>query len=662
MRQNNKHLIILIAIFISCLYACAVKRTLPTCYKDNTPYCTLNGAFRGKWYNYYKVGLSCMEGYCYDKAIESFQHAINKRNADQYLARSYGMHFIDYFPHRESGIAYYYLGAFEKSVEELERSISQARSEKAYFYLDKARTSIMQNQQVNISKPHIELFSNFDNELWTNSDPVLIKGVAFDDQFINAVSIEGQSIFMESARRKAQFAHPIRLASGRHTISVSAKNLLGGKTTKKIIVNVDRIAPVIFIDATQKDNTIYGSLYDKSGEIFLFANDAQIVIPKGKKPGFILPVKESDNKIVLIAKDRAGNTTKAILNKGYLGHYDQFNQILLASNDNGLLHDDTQSTAILNNLMHIHHWKQHNNTVFSETVTIEGHVKNSKKLKSLKVNNTVIIQKDLLNHIENKLFFSHSVKLNLGQNHVNIKAELYTGQVLHIKIPFTRKLEAHLHRKYRFGMKLYPFKHKACQSKDIDLFYHTLIKGLISKKRFQVTLSNDLCKELETNKIESTGSLSDKFFNQPVLKGVIYETDQGIEMISRIFDYQSRIIDFVDVYLEFDNNMTLIKKLELLASRMAKKFHLVFPMVHGVVQEINNDELIIQSLKWYHGKGKLRNGWQVYIFNKPATEPLEAFNSIYLGQSSIKRPMKQRFCIQTNEKIDIKIGDLVITQ
>ena len=106
MGQNNKHLIILITILISCLYACAVKRTLPTCYKDNTPYCTLNGAFRGKWYDYYKVGLSCMEGYCYDKAIESFQHAINKRHADQYLARSYGMHFIDYFPHRESGIAW----------------------------------------------------------------------------------------------------------------------------------------------------------------------------------------------------------------------------------------------------------------------------------------------------------------------------------------------------------------------------------------------------------------------------------------------------------------------------------------------------------------------------------------------------------------------------
>ncbi len=88
-------------------------------------YGTVKGTFRDRWWNYYERGLSFAEGAFYIEAIDDFRKAASREIRDQRTARTYGMHFIDYFPHREMGIAHYLLGDLEAARKELALSLTQ---------------------------------------------------------------------------------------------------------------------------------------------------------------------------------------------------------------------------------------------------------------------------------------------------------------------------------------------------------------------------------------------------------------------------------------------------------------------------------------------------------------------------------------------------------
>jgi tetratricopeptide (TPR) repeat protein len=81
-----------------------------------------SGTFRGKWWNYYERALESAEKGDWDAALSDLNAAIDKRDKDQRNARTYGMHFVDYFPHRELGIAYFNKGDLANAAKELEDS------------------------------------------------------------------------------------------------------------------------------------------------------------------------------------------------------------------------------------------------------------------------------------------------------------------------------------------------------------------------------------------------------------------------------------------------------------------------------------------------------------------------------------------------------------
>jgi len=91
----------------------------------------------GKWYNYYEDGLKKMEIGNWSSAIENFNEAVKVKNQDTQQIKTYGMHFIEYFPHREIGICFYNLGQFDFAKNELTISIRQAYSSRAQEYLSK---------------------------------------------------------------------------------------------------------------------------------------------------------------------------------------------------------------------------------------------------------------------------------------------------------------------------------------------------------------------------------------------------------------------------------------------------------------------------------------------------------------------------------------------
>src|SRR3990172_3520431 len=98
-----------------------------------------SGTFRGKWWNYYDRGISKADQGDWENSMADLQKAVSMRNRDQRMARTYGMHFIDYFPHRELGIVFLNRGEIESAISELEESIRGEESAKANYFLNKAR-------------------------------------------------------------------------------------------------------------------------------------------------------------------------------------------------------------------------------------------------------------------------------------------------------------------------------------------------------------------------------------------------------------------------------------------------------------------------------------------------------------------------------------------
>ncbi len=89
----------------------------------------------------------------YSEAIEKFDLALKVKSRDVKKIKTYGMHFIEYFPHREKGICYYYLGRIADARRELEISIRHQYSERAQNFLNKIGGGVKPTQVTPPSNP-----------------------------------------------------------------------------------------------------------------------------------------------------------------------------------------------------------------------------------------------------------------------------------------------------------------------------------------------------------------------------------------------------------------------------------------------------------------------------------------------------------------------------
>ncbi len=141
----------LILFLVACgllvsLWQCAGQPAGPAYMKEGKEYGKIRGAFRHRWWNYFERGMSFADGEFQQEAIADFKVAIAQRPEDQRRARTYGMHFVDYFPRRELGVVYYQMGDFKAAKAELELSLSQYPSSKARFYLDRVRKALIEQE------------------------------------------------------------------------------------------------------------------------------------------------------------------------------------------------------------------------------------------------------------------------------------------------------------------------------------------------------------------------------------------------------------------------------------------------------------------------------------------------------------------------------------
>ena len=279
-------------------------------------------AFPSEWYEYYETGLSFAEGCHWDKAVDYLNRAIELRHDDQWRARTYGRHFIDYFPNRELGIAYYFMGRFDDSVEELEVSLSQTPTAKALLYLERAYYALLDQKEANISYPKIVL-----NELWTREDPVFLSGNVKDRKYIKLINVEGLPVFLlnsfKDLKKDVNFNTQLSLSQGVHTIKVEVENIMGevSKKTEEMKVHVDRLGPMLTVnkqwyDVTSNEARFTISIKDEIGVSYLSANDISYLSVNEKEVPNPERMEVSfaetfllDKPIEIIAKDSLRNQT-----------------------------------------------------------------------------------------------------------------------------------------------------------------------------------------------------------------------------------------------------------------------------------------------------------------------------------------------------------------
>ena len=713
-RKSSQILILfLVSLILLSLCQCAVQSAGPVYIKDGKEYGKVSGAFRYRWWNYYERGLSYADGEFYKEAQSDLREAVRQRDKDQRMARTYGMHFIDYFPHRELGVVYYQLGNLGLAQEELDLSLRQNPSAKARFYRDRVRKALIEQKALKITPPRLTLDFKT-QEVWTRRDPVVISGLAEDEQYVAAIKIGGVPLFLEGSKKRIPFSEPFVLAQGPHTIEVEARNLLGKATKRQVVIHVDRQGPLVTIDELRIDETaagkkigISGFLYDEAGVSGVLINDIEIPIRPGMEVPFSKRLTVDTSELELVARDRLGNQTSATI--PLLGASKEIstlrekdtdkiaplksairnpqslpaivrlgqtqarragairNPMLLACANsdvcNGLIAAMFGPSDTRPPILQLRGWTD-TQTVYVKKIYLEGQVSDESTIESLSINQIPILRRK-----GQSIFFSYLTELQEGENSIIVEARDKTGNLARKKITVIRRVPKALQLAERLSISVIPFEQKGAVSEASVAFQDNLIAALVDRDRFRVLERDKLDLILQEQKL-SRSDLIDRstalrlgrlVAAQSIIPGSIIETRAGIEIVARMIDTEtSEIMATADVYDEAKD----LPALRTLAEGMAIKFHREFPLLGGLVIQSKGEQIFTDL-----GKGKIKLQRRLIVYREepiehPVTGKVLGADNKILGRARVTQvlPEMSRAELLNDKGKTIKRLDKVITE
>ena len=221
---------------------------------DGKVYGTTSGTFRGRWWNYYERGVSYGDGRFWQQAEADLREALSQRSEDQRRARTYGMHFIDYFPHRELGVVLYHEERYAEAIVELEASLKSEKSAKAEYYLDWARKSRILQDKTDVRPPEIEVESPLP-DLLTNAFSTTVTGMVRDESYVKSINVNDNPVRIDLAAKEVPFTVEMPLEPGENIIRIEAADLSGKLTVLERRLRVDRQGPILSIDEPVEGKT-----------------------------------------------------------------------------------------------------------------------------------------------------------------------------------------------------------------------------------------------------------------------------------------------------------------------------------------------------------------------------------------------------------------------
>jgi hypothetical protein len=637
------------------LCQCAAQTSAPVYTRNGKEYGKVSGAFRHRWWNYYERGLSYADGEFFEEAQSDLRAAIAQRHNDQRRARTYGMHFIDYFPHRELGIVYYQLGDLGLAKQELEQSLSQFPSAKARFYLDLVRKASIQERALVVTPPTLKLDFGGD-EVWTRDDPIILSGLAEDEAYVAGIKIRGVPLFMEAAEKRVYFREPLVLSQGRHLIEVEALNLLGKATRSQVVIHVDREGPLVTIDQLSLDKTAAGSeviisgfLYDEAKVSDLVINKLKIPIREGIEVHFSKRLAAGTGELELAALDRLGNQTSARIPMPRLKSLSTTAPAMLSrlpclsppqADDGGRTQSQIRNpksqipiprSAFRGAKSEIQNPKSeirspillayanftaggglalslfgsgdarppsillkgwgNSQAVYLDRVYIEGQAIDESKIESLTINRVPILRRK-----GQSVFFSHMAELQKGRNYIAVEARDEAGNVASKTISIIRKIPKALQLKERLSLSVNPFEQKGMVSESSLSFQDYLIDALVVQNRFRVVERDKLDLILQEQKLSRSNLIdrSTALRLGHLLAAQSILTGSIIETRTGI-EIVARMIDTETSEIVATKDVYDEAKdfltLRSLAEGMATKFHREFPLLDGLVIQSSGKQI-----------------------------------------------------------------------
>lgn len=321
-----------VCLFLGCQTSIVDKYTV-----EGKSYGVTSGVFHGRWWNYYERGCSFLAGGFLNEAEQDLRTAVQSRSHDTWQARTYGLHFVEYFPNRELGITLYKKGQLAEAENLLRTSISQVDTERARYYLDlivKDRISRGELNDIESPKVKAELveisgeITKDKNKKQASSSIVkevntLLRIECSDDLGIQQISVNQSPVFLRHGENSVVIEQNVDIKEGLQNFTIVARDLAGKESTFDLSSKVDLTGPTIgifkpgdFLTTNENEIMIDGVVVDDSGISEILINNNAVSGQTGEQRQEIhsaMPLKEGENVFVIAARDVAGNETRTAL-------------------------------------------------------------------------------------------------------------------------------------------------------------------------------------------------------------------------------------------------------------------------------------------------------------------------------------------------------------
>jgi hypothetical protein len=286
--------------------------------RDGVQYGVTEGVFRGRWWSYYERGSSFLSGKFYDEAVSDFETALINRTKDSWRARTYGLHFTQYFPNRELGIAYYYMERYEEAAELLEKALEMVDTARGHHYLSLTKRALIAKGSLDDSDaPGVS--SDMEEGTLYSDHLQSIQIAASDDLGVAEVRLNDRVLPQRAERTAVEFREQLKLHEGVNEIEVSVTDLADKVKTEKRSFTLDMTGPTIGLftptDALVSDAptvSIEGVCVDTYGVAEVSINEKVVVSGNGENRlpfTSTIALVPGENQVLVTARDMAGNET-----------------------------------------------------------------------------------------------------------------------------------------------------------------------------------------------------------------------------------------------------------------------------------------------------------------------------------------------------------------
>jgi TolB-like protein len=461
-----------------------------------------------------------------------------------------------------------------------------------------------------------------------------IEGEVEDDSFAEQIAINENPLFVELSAKKLPFSEEIKLKNGLNEIKIKTADLVGRVSEKKIRVIADFEGPIVnisnYVDgqyAAERNIVLKGVIADATGIINLKISDKVFKYNKQEKAEFEVPfgLTEGNNRIPIIAVDAAGNTTRGELNilhaqgsvrgKNIPTHqYKKPEPIRLAFQGSGILDigrhrlfaaalPGDKATDLKLNLKDI----IDSQTVFFDTIYIDGSVTCSSEVKSVRINGSPLYV------IPGRtIYFNRIIELQEGENKVAIEAQDAGGNLVSKTVSIIRQVPKVHQAGSRISLAILPFEIKGETSTVSSIVYDNIISSFFDLNRFNIVSRGDeLEAALKELKLSAT-DLVDKskavqvgklVAAEGILTGSIRETKNSIEIYARLLNTEtSSLFEAKDVYGQ-SKSLTQVK---YLTDGLALKFKHSFPLIDGLVIKVSGNSIYADFGSIHHIKKDMK--------------------------------------------------------